>query len=199
MQLKVCILTASLCGASILSQDTSAQPPPAPTGTSTPTAPDQSGNSAGNFVRRFSIGATLDIVGLSLLSGGSSTVTNSTTVSTGYNASPASSRIGYGLTGQIAVADRFAVAVGGYIRKIGYTLDTTVTTTTETFPERRPHQHLSSTSTHEDTRARLYDIPVLVRFYSKGRHVPGPRWFIEGGRRSPAMPPTSELPSPRRM
>ena len=22
---------------------------------------------------------------------------------------------------------------------------------------------------------------MLVRFYSKGRHVPGPRWFIEGG------------------
>jgi hypothetical protein len=189
MQSKAYILTAFLCGAGVLcaqdpsAQTPSAQPSPAqaPAGTSTSTSPDQSGNSAGTYVRRFSIGATLSVVGLSLISGGSNTVTNSTTVSTAYDASSVSSRIGYGITGQVAVTDRFSVVVGGYLRKIGYTLNTTVTTTTETSLNGVLTSTSSSTSTNEDTRARLYDIPVLVRYYSKGRHVPGARWFIDGG------------------
>lgn len=187
MQLKASILTVFLSGASLVSaQDPQAPATPAPSaqapsGTSSSTSPDQSGNAAGTYVRRFTIGATLDIVGLSLLSGSSNTVTNSTTVSTAYDTTGASSRIGYGVTGAVAITDRFSVVVGAYLRKIGYTLDTTITTTTETSLNGVLTSTSSSTSTHEDTRARLYDIPVMVRFYSKGRHVPGPRWFIEGG------------------
>jgi len=156
MQSKAYILTAFLCGAGVLcaqdpsAQTPSAQPPPAqaPAGTSTSTSPDQSGNSAGTYVRRFSIGATLSVVGLSLISGGSNTVTNSTTVSTAYDASSVSSRIGYGITGQVAVTDRFSVVVGGYLRKIGYTLNTTVTTTTETSLNGVLTSTSSSTSTN---------------------------------------------------
>jgi hypothetical protein len=196
MQSKAYILTAFLCGVSVLcAQDPSAQPPSspppstqapppttqAPSGTSSSTSPDQSGNSAGTYVRRFTIGATLSVVGLGLVSGSTNTVTNSTTVSTAYDTTPASSRIGYGITGQVAVTDRFAVAIGGYIRKIGYELDTTITTTAETSLNGVLTSTSSSTSTHEDTRARLYDIPVVLRYFSKGRHTPGPRWFVEAG------------------
>jgi hypothetical protein len=187
MQLKACILTVFLCGASVLcAQDPSgtSSPTPAPqqpTGTSTSTSPDQPGNAAGNFVRRFSIGATLSVVGLSLVSGSTNTVTNSTTVSTMYDTTPASSRIGYGITAQVAVTDRFAVAFGGYLRKAGYTLDTTITTTTETSLNGVLTSTSSSTSTHEDTRAILYDIPIVLRYYSKSRHAPGARWFVEAG------------------
>ncbi len=184
MQSKAYILTVFLCGASLLcAQDTGAQPPApqAPSGTSSSTSPDQSGNSANTYVRRFSAGATLSVVGLSLVSGGSNTVTNSTTVSTAYDSSSVSSRIGYGATVQVAVTDRFAVAIGGYLRKMGYTLTTTVTTTTTTSLNGVLTPTSSSTSTQEDTRNRAIDIPVLVRYYSKGRHVPGARWFIDGG------------------
>src|SRR5262249_34864321 len=39
----------------------------------------------------------------------------------------------------------------------------------------------STTTADEDTRTRLIDIPILLRYYNIGRHTPGPRWFVEGG------------------
>ena len=39
----------------------------------------------------------------------------------------------------------------------------------------------TSTNDHEDTRASLIDIPAVVRYYNRGRHEPGIRWFVEGG------------------
>jgi hypothetical protein len=40
---------------------------------------------------------------------------------------------------------------------------------------------VTTTSTHDDTRGRLLDVPVMVRYFGKSRHVPGPRWFAELG------------------
>ena len=132
-------------------------------------------------MRRFSAGATLTVLGLSLVPGSSNTVTNSSTVSTAYNTTGASQRIGYGITAQAAITDRFTIAVGGYLRRIGYQFNTTVTTTTLQSVNGVLTPISTSTSTHEDTRARLFDVPLVLRFYSKGRHTPGPRWFVEGG------------------
>jgi len=44
-----------------------------------------------------------------------------------YQTTGASSRIGYGITTQVAVTDRFAVLTGGLSRHAGYQLSTTVT------------------------------------------------------------------------
>jgi len=131
-------------------------------------------------VRRFSLGATLSVSGLNLMSGGTSTVTDTPTTTT-YDSKSASQRIGYGLTGQIAVTDHIAVAVGAYLRRIGYQFTTTVDTTSPVVVNGEVINIVTTTSAHEDTRARLIDVPLLVRYYSKGRHVPGPRWFIELG------------------
>jgi len=133
------------------------------------------------FVRRFSGGATLSVLGISMIPGASSTVNNSTSVTTMYKTTGASERIGYGVTAQVAVTDHFAVAVGGLLRRIGYQLDTTVTTTTPTIVDGVATTTTSSTGVHEDTRARLIDVPAVVRYYSRGRHEPGTRWFVEGG------------------
>jgi hypothetical protein len=111
--------------------------------------------------------------------GKTDTVNNSSTVSTEYATSGASERIGYGVTGQVAVTDHFAVAVGGLLRRIGYQLTTTLTTTSSSGVA--AVTSTSSTNTHEDTRGRLIDIPALVRYYNLGRHAPGARWFVEGG------------------
>jgi len=135
----------------------------------------------GNFVRRFSGGATLSVLGLSLIPGATSTVNNSASVSTAYTTVGASQRIGYGATAQVAVTDHFAIAVGGLLRRLGYQFTTTVTTTTNTVTNGVVNPTSTSTSTHEDTRARLIDIPAVVRYYGRGRHEPGPRWFVEGG------------------
>jgi hypothetical protein len=37
------------------------------------------------------------------------------------------------------------------------------------------------TQINEDTQAVFYDIPVLIRRFSKSRFERGPRWFYEGG------------------
>jgi hypothetical protein len=135
----------------------------------------------GAYVHRFTAGPILSVEGLSLLSGGTNTVTNSSTVTTMYQTTSKSSRIGYGLITQVAVTDHFAVAIAGILRRIGYTFDTTVTTSKPTVVSGVVTTVTTSTINHEDTRANLIDIPATVRFYSKSRHEPGSRWFVEGG------------------
>jgi len=39
----------------------------------------------------------------------------------------------------------------------------------------------TSTVAHESSRANLIDVPAVVRFYSRSRHEPGARWFVEAG------------------
>lgn len=138
---------------------------------------------AGNetYIRRFAGGATLSVLGLNLVPGASNTVTNSPTVTTMYQTKGASSRIGYGATAQVAVTDHFAVAVSGFLRRMGYQMTTTVGTSTTGLINGVVTTTTTSTILHEDTRARLIDIPLVVRYYVRGRHDKGPHFFVEGG------------------
>jgi hypothetical protein len=133
------------------------------------------------YIHRISGGLTLSVLGLSAVTGGSNTVTDSTNVSTAYSTTGASERIGYGVTAQVAITDHFAAAVQAIYRRIGYQLDTTITNTTTTAVNGVVTTTPTTTSTHEDTRAGLIDIPAMLRYYNRGRHTPGPRWFVEGG------------------
>lgn len=139
----------------------------------------------GTFVRRFSIGATLSVLGLSPLSGSSTAATPisnaTTTVITSASTTPASSRIGYGLTAQVAITDHFAVAVGGYLRRLAYSSSSSVTTNATTFINGTSTTTTTTTSTNTRVDARLLDVPFALRYYGRGRHTPGPRWFVEGG------------------
>jgi len=141
------------------------------------TSSSSSSTDYGNYVRRASGGVTLSVLGFSLIPNSTTTVNTSSTVSTQYATTGASSRIGYGVTGQVALTDHFAIAAQGILRRIGYQLDTTVTTSSTT----NGITSTSTTSTHEDTRADLIDVPAVVRYYNKSRHAPGPRWFVEAG------------------
>jgi len=133
------------------------------------------------YVRRFSAGPTLSVLGLSEIPSNTSNVTNSSTVTTMYQTKDASQRIGYGLTTQLAITDHFAVAIGGVLRRIGYQFTTTVTTSKPTVVGGVVTTVTTSTNTHEDTRTRLIDVPGVLRYYSRGRHDPGTRFFFEGG------------------
>lgn len=146
-------------------------------GTSTSsTTPQQ-----GTFIHRVSAGATLSVLGLSLIPGRTSIVNSSTTLMTTYSTTGASERIGYGITGQVAVSDHFAVAVQGLLRRIGYQLNTTVTTTKETLVDGVETTTQTSTGTHEDTRADLFEVPVMARYFTRERHERGNRLFLEAG------------------
>jgi hypothetical protein len=198
MQSKASIIVVCLCSISLLSAQTtppsqsttppqttppaqSTPPPQSPTPPASSTSTSSSDKSTANFIRRFSVGATLSVLGLSTVGGNTQTVATSSSVSTVYSTSGASSRIGYGLTFQAGITNHFAIAAGVYLRKIGYQFTTTVNTTTNVVEGGTVVPTVTTTSTHDDTRARLIDIPFMVRYFGKSRHVPGPRWFAEGG------------------
>ena len=136
-------------------------------------------------MRRIAIGATLSVVGLSPLRAGSNSTTttpnSATSITDAVSSSGASSRIGYGLTAQAAITEHFAIAVGGYLRRMGFTSSDTITTTVTTFVNTIPQTSTTTTSTNTDARAKLFDIPFMLRYYGKERHTAGNRWFIELG------------------
>ncbi len=129
------------------------------------------------YVRRFSIGATLGVLALPVIPTASTSASTTTPVTaTNYNTTAASPRVGYGVTGQVAITEHFAVAVSALYRKFGYKMDTTLTTGATTTVTTAV-----TTSTHEDTRSKVIDVPATLRYYVKGRHTPGVRFFGEGG------------------
>jgi hypothetical protein len=172
-------------------QQTAPQPtaPPDAQQTPPPASPPSSGSSSSSSSsapavggeRRFSGGLTLSVMGLSLLSGKSSTVDNTSEISTQYQTTGASERIGYGVTLQGRVTEHFYINVSGLLRRMGYQLTTTVSTTTTAILNGTTYPSTSTTSTHEDTRTRLIDIPFLVRYYGTGKRPGSPRWFLEAG------------------
>jgi hypothetical protein len=132
------------------------------------------------YVRRFSIGATLDVNGLPTIKDRTATkITTTPPVAGAYSTAAASQRLGYGVTGQIAVTAKFAVNASLFLHRVGYKMNSNeflgVLDPNATV-DNRTHQ-----VTNEDTRARFYDLPVTVRYYGKSRYAPGPRWFVEGG------------------
>jgi hypothetical protein len=185
--LNVCLLLCLCCA-----EGQEAQPSPAPQG-QTP-APPASAPSTGTSSssssqaldtaetgRRITGGLTLSVLGFSLVPGSTSTVNNSSTVSTQYQTQGASERIGYGLTGQVRITGHFAVDLSALYRRIGYQFEDTVSTTTTTVLNGTTSSTTATTITHQDTRARLFDFPLEVRYYSGSKRPNGPRWFVEVG------------------
>lgn len=122
------------------------------------------------YVRRASLGVSLSIVPMSLVREDS--LRQTTTNPAGelsWSTKARKSRVGYGIVTQVVLSNRFAVAASPLIRRFGYEMDTTMTAFSVTSRQ------------HEDTRARLIDVPVTLRFYTKSRFDPGPRGFIEIG------------------
>jgi hypothetical protein len=152
-----------------------ASPPNAGTSSSSSSAPTVKSE------RRFSGGLTLSVLGLSLIKGATSTVDNTSEISTEYQTTGASERIGYGVTVQARITEHFYVNLSGILRRMGYQLTTTVSTTTTAVLNGSTYPSTSTTSTHEDTRARVIDIPFLVRYYGTGKRPNSPRWFLEAG------------------
>jgi hypothetical protein len=184
MQRILCFAVALVSGAILCAQDTA--PPPAQT-----PAPAQPAKAAKTpppviekepvYVRRFSLGATLSVLGFTSIENnkGLNVVTETPAVDALYVTTDASQRIGYGVTAQLAVSQRWAVSASWLFRRIGYKMESDIYTGTDnpnTTADERTH-----TVIHEDTRARIYDIPVVLRFYNKARTDEGPRWFVEAG------------------
>lgn len=149
-----------------------------------PAAPPSKAPKLDVYVRRFSAGATLSVLALRVVPGRTSNVVTTTpAVDAQYTTtspfSGAKQRIGYGLTAQLALTEHLAVNAGVFLRRLGYKMNSDIfegTDNPNTAVDERKH-----TVRNEDTRARLMDFPLALRYYGKGRHAPGARWFLEFG------------------
>jgi hypothetical protein len=180
----VCLILSAGC---VLGQDpqtggqsTAPQVPPASIskgGTSSSAqAPDNSETG-----RRFTAGVTLSVLGFSMIPGKTSSTTDAAGTTTDNQTTGASSRIGYGITAQYRITEHFSVDVAAIYRRIGYQFTSTVTGTTTSILNGITTSTTTTTSTHDDTRSRLFDIPLELRYYSSARRPDGPRWFLEAG------------------
>lgn len=119
--------------------------------------------------------------GLTPIPGHTITVDNTSEISTQYQTTGASERIGYGLTVQGRITNHFYLNLSGLVRRLGYQETTTVSTTTTAILNGTSYPSTSTTSTHEDTRTRIIDVPLLLRYYGTGKRPNSVRWFLEVG------------------
>jgi hypothetical protein len=131
--------------------------------------------------RRFTAGVTLSVLGFGLIPAKTSTVDNSATVSTQDSTQHESSRVGYGLTGQVRITNHFSVDLSALYRRAGYQFEETISTTTTTVLNGQTSSTTTTTSTHQDVNAHFFDFPLTVRYYSGSKRPNGPRWFAEAG------------------
>lgn len=157
------------------------QPPATPPPSSGTSSSSSSSAPAAPSERRFSGGLIGSVLGLSPIPGRNTTDDNSTEIMTQYQTTNASERIGYGLTVQARVINHFYLNLSGLLRRMGYQETTTVSTTVTAVLNGSTYPSTTTTSTHEDTRARLIDIPFLVRYYGTPKRSHSPRWFLEAG------------------
>jgi hypothetical protein len=117
-----------------------------------------------------------------MIPGRNTTDDNTTEISTEYQTTNTSQRIGYGLTVQARITNRFYLDVSGLLRRLGYQETTTVSTTVIAILNGSTYPSTTTTSTHEETNAhRVIDIPFLLRYYGLPKRPRSPRWFLEAG------------------
>ena len=132
------------------------------------------------FVRRFSGGGKFRYLPLETMAKGTLSTSVIDTVDVDARSSGDSSRYGYGLTTQVAVTKKWAFALELLSSKIEYNTVREVTTYIVD-PFENVLLETQLVSSDETTSARLWDIPVLFRYYNKSRFNRGPRVFFEGG------------------
>lgn len=174
-------LAATLCLYCAEGQDAPQNPPQNPGGAPSSSSSSSSSAPAGPSERRISGGATLTFLGLQMIGSGTTTVNNTSQISTQYQTKGASERLAYGLTLQGRITEHFYVNVSALLQHIGYQVTTTVATTTTQVLNGTSFPVTTTTSSHEDTRARMIDIPLLIRYYGTPKRPRSPRWFIEAG------------------
>lgn len=133
------------------------------------------------YVRKLSLGVSLNFTPFNLMGKQSATekIEAATPIEINATADPKSNRVGYGVTAQFALSNRWAVAVAPTIRTFafhGFLERFEGIDNSSTFLDERAKYQIN-----EDTTARYLDIPVLARIYNISRFDSGNRWFFEFG------------------
>lgn len=132
------------------------------------------------YVRRISFGASLTIPIFNPMKPGSFAYSRTTPpLDETIDATSQHHWVGGGAMLQIAILEKLAVNANAFYTKAAYSY-----TTSDIAGVYDPNSLLDyRTFTTIDgwTRIRYLDIPVLARYYNKGRHRKGNRWFFEAG------------------
>lgn len=154
---------------------------PAPANAPSSSSSSSSSAPAAETERRFTGGVTLSVLGFGSIPKATSTVNNTAEISTQYQTTDSSERIGYGINLQARLTQHFYIDLSAELRRIGYQETTTISTTTTSQLDGVSYPSTSTTSTHEDTHSRFIDVPLLLRYYGTGKRPESPRWFLEAG------------------
>jgi hypothetical protein len=178
-----------LCAAMItLAQNTPAPAKPADQTTTAPAAgqPDAPEEverlEEKAYVRRFSAGISLNLAPFNLLPKQSNVEKPANVnppLEINSSVDPQAGRFAFAATLQVTISDRIAIALQPTYRKIrfhGFLQEYVGVDNSSTIIDERV-----KTEINEDTKAVFFDVPVLVRRYSKSRFERGPRWFYEAG------------------
>lgn len=134
---------------------------------------------AENFVRPFSVGGTLSFLPLSPIAGKETTQIFSPLIENRATGEDKSRFYGGGVTFQIAFAKRYALSSGLTLRSVGYKLNIVGLIGTDN-PNTTNDDRTGYTTT-EETRARYYDLPILLRRFSQNHTERGWRYFYQAG------------------
>lgn len=173
------ILIATLAAAAQQSTQESAQPPAT-------TRPSQESPQPAPFfedepyIRRFTIGGNASFLILGLIKGGDQSESiSSPPLQIDSKNENKGTLFGGGVTVQFFLTDRYAINADLQLRRPRYKLSTTFfegVDNPNTIGDDR-----TATFYTEDTRARYWDLPLLVRRYNESRFEDRRKWFYEAG------------------
>lgn len=173
------ILIATLAAAAQQSTQESAQPPAI-------TRPSQESPQPAPFfedepyIRRFTIGGNASFLILGLIKGGDQSESiSSPPLQIDSKNENKGTLFGGGVTVQFFLTDRYAINADLQLRRPRYKLSTTFfegVDNPNTIGDDR-----TATFYTEDTRARYWDLPLLVRRYNESRFEDRRKWFYEAG------------------
>lgn len=161
-----------------------ATPQPAPAAQQDNTAGEQQTRRRDVFVRRLSAGVNIsaNLPGPVKEETVQQTFNTTTLLQLSASNSGKSSLLGVGGVVQLALTNRWAVAVTPSIRT-GIRFESMIVRLVGTDNVNTVQDEREGTNLTVKNSARFLDIPVLARFYGKSRFERGPRWFVEAGPR----------------
>lgn len=132
------------------------------------------------YIRRFTIGGNASILVLGLIKGGdqSESISSPPLQIDSKNESKGT-LFGGGVTVQFFLTDRYAINADLQLRRPRYKLSTTFYEGVDN-PNTAGDDRTATFFT-EDTRARYWDLPLLVRRYNESRFEDRRKWFYEAG------------------
>jgi hypothetical protein len=132
------------------------------------------------YIRRFTIGGNASILVLGLIKGGdqSESLTSPPLQIDSKNESKGT-LFGGGISVQFFLTDRYAINADLQLRRPRYKLSTTFYEGVDN-PNTAGDDRIATFYT-EDTRARYWDLPLLVRRYNESRFEDRRKWFYEAG------------------